>query len=121
MANIVGNWTLHVNWDCSTAYDSASITLKSDGTAVFESMFYGNWVAIEGMFMLTWNMGPAKYVGTIAGNVMAGVASTMSGSPVAKGCWYATKSGVANAVAGSGNLDALGNKPASKKGTGKKK
>lgn len=68
----------------------------------------------DGTLLLSFDNGPAKYGGTIAGNVGYGASSTFDGT--ANGCWYLTKQGTVGIhemapeeTAGHQSHDAAGN------------
>jgi hypothetical protein len=108
---VSGNWTLHYSWGCTAAYSQSPITFNANGT--FGGQFTGNWVQQDGTLLWSYNNGPAKYGGTVDGNVGSGASSTFTGL---NGCWYLTKQGTAGIVAEAAGAskqshDAAGNKP----------
>jgi hypothetical protein len=110
--SVSGNWTLHYSWGCSSSYAQSSVTFNPNGT--FVGTLPGKWVQQDGTLLLSFDTGPAKYGGTMDGNVGSGAMSTFGGI---NGCWYLTKQGTAGiAVAAAAApshpqpYDASGNK-----------
>lgn len=85
---VSGNWALHYSWGCTGNYASAAIVFNSDGT--FTGSNTGKWRQQSGTIMLSFDSGPAKYGGTVNGNVGSGAMSTFLGFD---GCWYLSKQG----------------------------
>jgi len=83
-----GNWTLHFSWGCTGNYSQSALVINGDGT--FGGQFTGKWRQRDGTLMLSYDTGPAKYGGTVVGNVGSGLMSTFEGLD---GCWYLTKEG----------------------------
>ena len=106
---VSGNWTLHFGWGCTATYGQSPITFNANGT--FGGQFTGKWVQQDGTLLWSYDTGPAKYGGTVDGNVGSGAMSTFAGL---NGCWYLTKQGttgiVAEAVGPKQSHDAAGNK-----------
>jgi kumamolisin len=86
--SVTGNYIGHFSWGCGNNYGQFNITLNGDGT--FGGTFPGKWVKQDGTLLLSFDNGPAKYAGTIDGNVGSGAMSTFTGS---NGCWFLTKQG----------------------------
>jgi hypothetical protein len=108
--SVSGNWTLHFSWGCSASYGQSPITFNTNGT--FSGGLPGKWVQQDGTLLLSFDTGPAKYGGTVDGNVGSGAMSTFAGL---NGCWYLTKQGTAGIVAQAAaaskqSHDASGNK-----------
>lgn len=112
--SVSGNWTGHYSWGCTSSYGQFDITFNASGT--FGGTFAGKWVQQDGTLLLSFDSGPAKYGGTVNGNVGSGAMSTFTGS---NGCWYLTKQGTvgvaaapaaAAAAAHGQKHDAAGNK-----------
>jgi hypothetical protein len=110
--SVSGNYIGHYSWGCTSSYGQFNISFNPNGT--FAGTFTGKWVQQDGTLLVSFDNGPAKYGGTIDGNVGSGAMSTFSGS---NGCWYLTKEGTAGiatqaAVAGGHKQthDATGNK-----------
>ena len=109
--SVSGNWIGHYSWGCSSTYGQFNITFNSNST--FSGTFAGKWVQQDGTLLLSFDSGPAKYGGTVDGNVGSGAMSTFAGS---NGCWYLTKTGTvgiaaAEAIPGAHQThDAAGNK-----------
>lgn len=110
--SVSGPWTLHFSWGCTNNYGQASIVFNSNGT--FGGSLPGKWILQDGTLLLSFDTGPAKYGGTIAGNVGSGASSTFDGT--ANGCWYLIKQGtvgiqelVSEEAAGDQSYDAAGN------------
>jgi len=91
--SVSGNWVGHYSWGCTSNYGQFNITFNSNGT--FGGTFPGVWVQQDGTLLLSFNSGPAKYGGTVDGNVGSGAMSTFIGS---NGCWYLVKQGTVGAV-----------------------
>jgi hypothetical protein len=111
--SVSGNWILHFSWGCTNSYSQSNITFNANGT--FGGTLHGKWVQQDGTLLLSFDTGPAKYGGTIDGNVGSGAMSTFAGL---NGCWYLTKEGTAGIVAATAaapgpkpSHDAAGNKP----------
>jgi hypothetical protein len=86
------------------------ITFNANGT--FGGGLAGKWVQQDGTLLLSFDTGPAKYGGTVDGNVGSGASSTFAGL---NGCWYLTKQGTVGIVAEAAaaakqSHDAAGNK-----------
>jgi hypothetical protein len=92
--SVSGNWLLHYSWGCSNNYSPDNITFNSNGT--FGGTLPGKWVQQDGTLLLSFDTGPAKYGGTVDGNVGSGAMSTFAGL---NGCWYLTKQGTVGVVA----------------------
>jgi len=111
---ISGNWLGHFSWGCTNNYGQFNVTFNPNGT--FDSgTSKGKWAQQDGTLLLSWNNGPAKYGGTLDGNVGSGAMSTFDGS--ANGCWYLTTQGTVGIaaltetkVAHKQTHDAAGNK-----------
>jgi hypothetical protein len=88
-STISGNWVLHYSWGCTNAYGQTTLTFNSNGT--FSGPYTGQWRQREGTLLLSFNSGPAKYAGTLDGNVATGAQSTFAGL---SGCWYMTNQGI---------------------------
>src|SRR5262249_59556562 len=82
-----GDWVLHYSWGCGN-YSQANVTFNNDGT--FSGPGPGKWRQREGTLLLSFDTGPAKYGGTVDGNVGSGAMSTFGGL---NGCWDLTKQG----------------------------
>jgi hypothetical protein len=112
--SVSGNWIGHFSWGCTSTYGQFNITFNANGT--FAGTFAGKWAQQDGTLLLSFNTGPAKYGGTVDGNVGSGAMSTFDGS--ANGCWYLTKQGTVGVVETAGAVapahrqthDAAGNK-----------
>ncbi len=85
---IAGNWTLHFSWGATSSYGQTAITFNSDGT--FSGPFTGKWRQKTGTVMLSFDGGPAKYGGTVNGNIGSGAMTTFAGLD---GTWYLSKEG----------------------------
>jgi hypothetical protein len=92
---VQGSWTLHYSWGFTGNYAQAPITFNSDGT--FGGAYTGKWRQLAGTLMLSFNGGPAKYAGTLDGNVANGEMSTYVGND---GAWYLTRKGMVGVLAG---------------------
>lgn len=109
---VSGNWILHFSWGCGNNYSQLNMTFNNNGT--FSGPLSGKWVQQDGTLLLSFDTGPAKYGGSVDGNVGSGASSTFAGL---NGCWYLTKQGtvgiVAETAAAPGpkqSHDAAGNK-----------
>ncbi len=91
---ISGNWVLHFSWGCSSNYSPLNLTFNTNGT--FSGGLTGKWVQQDGTLLLSFDSGPARYGGTVDGNVGSGASSTFAGL---NGCWYLTKQGTVGVVA----------------------
>ena len=87
---VPGAWVLHYSWGCTSSYAQTNLTLNTDGT--FVGSLSGKWRLRDGTLMLSFDSGPAKYGGTIDGNVGSGAMSTFAGL---NGCWYLVRQGTA--------------------------
>jgi len=106
---IFGNWTLHYSWGATGTYNSVKLTFNNNGT--FSGGATGRWSQQDGTVLLSFDSGPAKYAGTIDGNIGTGAMSTFTGSD---GCWYLSKEGTIGAapelgVTGRSEMDVSGN------------
>jgi hypothetical protein len=88
--SVPGTWVLHYSWGCTSKYAQTPITLEADGT--FSGPGAGKWRLRNGTLMLSFDSGPAKYGGTVDGNVGSGAMSTFAGL---NGCWYLVRKGTA--------------------------
>lgn len=86
---ISGNWVLHYSWGPTQAYSHVGISFNGNGT--FTGGAVGKWQQQDGTLLLSFDRGPAKYAGTVDGNIGSGAMSTFAGLD---GCWYLTKQGV---------------------------
>jgi hypothetical protein len=91
---VSGSWTLHYSWGCTGSYGQLNVTFNANGT--FSGGLAGKWVQQDGTLLLGFDGGPAKYGGTLNGNVGSGAMSTFTGT---NGCWYLTKAGTAGIAA----------------------
>jgi hypothetical protein len=71
--SVVGSWTLHLGWGCTGTYGQSDITFNPDGT--FAGDFTGRWVQQDGTLIRSYDSGPARYGGTVNGNVGSGALS----------------------------------------------
>jgi Zn-dependent metalloprotease len=91
---VSGNWILHFSWGPTSRYSQSSIVFNSNGT--FGGSATGKWQQQDGTLLLSFDSGPAKYGGTIDGNIGSGAMSTFGGL---NGCWYLTKQGTTGIAA----------------------
>jgi Zn-dependent metalloprotease len=91
---ISGTWTLHFSWGSTLYYGQAETTFDGDGT--FDGAYPGQWRMRDGGLLLSFDSGPAKYFGTLDGNVATGEMSTFAGLD---GSWYLTRKGVVGVLA----------------------
>jgi hypothetical protein len=87
--SVSGDWLLHYSWGPTNGYAQTNIQFNSNGTFVNGSAS-GQWLQQDGTLLLSFNNGPAKYAGTVDGDVGCGAMSTFGGL---NGCWYLTKKG----------------------------
>jgi hypothetical protein len=92
--SVSGPWLLHFSWGCTNNYGQHPLTFNNDGT--FSGSLPGKWVQQDGTLLLSFDTGPAKYGGTVDGNVGSGASSTFDGL---NGCWYITKEGTVGITA----------------------
>ena len=85
---VSGNWTLHYSWGPTYTYGQVSLVFNPDST--FTGAFTGKWQQQDGTLLLAFDTGPAKYAGTVDGNIGSGSMSTFAGLD---GCWYLSKQG----------------------------
>jgi len=93
--SVSGPWILHFSWGCSNVYLQSQIDFNAGGT--FGGQFTGKWVQQDGTLLLSYDGGPAKYGGTVDGNVGSGAMSTFGGL---NGCWYLSRQGTAGVPVG---------------------
>jgi hypothetical protein len=86
--NMNGTWVLHYSWGSTNSYAQTNLIFNADGT--FTGPESGKWRQLDGTLMLSFDTGPAKYGGTMDGNVGSGAMSTFQGMD---GCWYLMKQG----------------------------
>jgi Zn-dependent metalloprotease len=106
---ISGNWVLHYSWGPTNSYAQVTLTFNSTGTFSGGGTT-GRWQQQNGTLLLSFDTGPAKYAGTVDGNIGSGAMSTFSGLD---GCWYLSKQGTVgltlpSAAAAPGMIDAAG-------------
>ena len=85
---VAGNWILHFSWGSTGNYGQSPVAFRNDGT--FSGAYTGKWRQTAGTIMLVFDGGPAKYGGTVNGNIGSGVMSTFSGLD---GSWYLSMEG----------------------------
>jgi len=105
---ISGNWVLHYSWGPTQTYSQVSLAFNANGT--FTGGAVGKWQQQDGTLLLSFDTGPAKYAGTIDGNIGSGAMSTFAGLD---GCWYLSKQGMVGLTLRSagvvpGTFDAAG-------------
>jgi len=86
---ISGNWVLHYSWGPTQSYAQVGLTFNGNGT--FTGALTGKWQQQDGTVLLSFDGGPAKYAGTIDGNLGSGSMTTFAGLD---GCWYLSKQGM---------------------------
>lgn len=86
---LTGDWILHYSWGSTMTYGQASVTFNGNGT--FGGTLNGTWRMRDGTLLLGFDTGPAKYAGTVDGNVANGEMSTFVGLD---GSWYLTRKGI---------------------------
>jgi hypothetical protein len=106
---ISGNWILHYSWGPTNSYAQVTLTFNGNGTFSGGGTT-GKWQQQNGTLLLSFDTGPAKYAGTVDGNIGSGAMSTFSGLD---GCWYLSKQGTVgltlpSAAAAPGMIDAAG-------------
>ena len=97
--SVSGAWTLHYSWGPTNTYQPSNITFNNNGTFVNGSAS-GKWRQQDGTLLLAFDGGPAKYAGTIDGNIGSGAMTTFSGL---NGCWYLTRQGTTGVVPSGGS------------------
>jgi hypothetical protein len=85
---VSGNWTLHYSWGPTYTYGQVSLVLNPNNTIT--GALTGKWQQQDGTLLLAFDTGPAKYAGTVDGNIGSGAMSTFAGLD---GCWYLSKQG----------------------------
>src|SRR5262245_44588297 len=93
--SVSGNWLLHYSWGPTSNYSQSAITFNTNGTFA-NGTLSGKWRQRDGTLLLSFDQGPAKYAGTVDGNVGCGAMSTFAGT---NGCWYLTKQGTTGVAA----------------------
>jgi hypothetical protein len=89
VAAVVGEWTLHYDWDCDGDPGLTTITFVGDGTFQnSDGATVGTWVQSGTHVSFVYYGATASYDGTIAGNSMSG---TMSSAGGMTGCWTAVR------------------------------
>jgi hypothetical protein len=99
---VSGDWVLHFSWGCSLSHGQLPLTFNANGS--FTGSLPGKWVQQDGTLLLSFDSGPAKYGGTVDGNVGSGASTTFGGL---NGCWYLVKQGVTGLAA----EESLGDQP----------
>ena len=105
---IAGNWVLHYSWGPTQTYSQVGLVFNANGT--FSGGEPGRWQQQDGTVLLSFDRGPAKYAGTVDGNIGSGAMSTFAGLD---GCFYLTKQGTVGLTLSSGGgaadpIDAAG-------------
>jgi len=105
---ISGNWVLHYSWGPTQTYSKVDLSFNSNGT--FAGGATGKWQQQDGTVLLSFDGGPAKYAGTVDGNIGSGAMSTFG---ALDGCWYLSKQGMVGLTLSSaggapGTIDAAG-------------
>ncbi|MGW4060011.1 M4 family metallopeptidase [Amycolatopsis sp. NPDC004747] len=90
---ISGTWILHFSWGSTLFYGQADLTFNADGT--FGGAYPGQWRMRDGGLLLAFDDGPAKYFGTVDGNVGTGEMSTFADLD---GSFYLTRRGIVGLV-----------------------
>jgi hypothetical protein len=91
---IAGPWILHYSWGATGNYAQVTLNFNSDGT--FTGAGNGKWVQQDGTLLLSFDTGPAKYAGTVDGNIGTGAMSTYAGLD---GVWYLSRQGTTGIIA----------------------
>jgi hypothetical protein len=84
-----GAWVLHYSWGPTQSYAQVGLSFNGDGT--FAGGLAGKWQQQDGTVLLSFDSGPAKYAGTIDGNLGSGAMTTFAGLD---GCSYLSKQGM---------------------------
>ncbi len=94
-AEVIGTWTLSVDWDCNGSTNPGDITFIADYTFTSTGGYSGTWVSTGSAITWTHNSGAhAVYTGTINGNEITGSIAT-DNDPNA-GCFNANKDTTSN-------------------------
>jgi hypothetical protein len=75
----VGNWSWLYDWNSDGSYSKAKLTLNADGTWSSSEGYTGNYVVIDGGFILNFNNSKTTYAGDIKSKAVVGVSTTFSG------------------------------------------
>src|ERR1044071_7881614 len=97
--SIVGNWTVFVDWGCSSQpADSGSATFKSDGTWSY-AYGGGRWIQVEGMVIWTFTSAAGlSYSGNVTRSAVVGIMGyTLPPPNPGSGCFYMVRSTAAAA------------------------
>ena len=106
---VAGNWTLFYDWFCDGTYNSATMTVNTDGTWTNSEGDSGLWTQDAGLFTFTFDGLETTYAGNLASKSITGTSTTFTGL---NGCFYMLQEGVPIAVAAervAGQRDAAGN------------
>jgi hypothetical protein len=112
---VPGKWTLFYDWDCDGTYNTATMTVNSDGTFTasiavgLPEDFTGLWTQDAGMFTFTFDNFETTYAGNLASKSITGTSTTFTGLT---GCFYMLQEGVPTAFVAervAGQRDIAGN------------
>lgn len=87
---IPGNWDFFFDWGNTGYYIGETITFNGDGTWSSSEGFTGQWVSLEGEFILNIAGYATIYSGNVAGNAAVGIMTDFLGDT---GSWYMVKQG----------------------------
>ena len=93
---------MHYSWGPTQTYSQVGLAFNGNGT--FAGGATGRWQQQDGTVLLSFDGGPAKYAGTIDGNLGSGAMTTFAGLD---GCWYLSKQGMVGLT-----LSSVGDAPA---------
>jgi hypothetical protein len=88
---IPGTWDFFYDWGCTGHYVAETVTFNGDGTWTSSQGFKGQWVSLEGEFILNIAGYATVYSGNVAGNAAVGIMTDFLGGT---GCWYMVKQGI---------------------------
>jgi subtilisin family serine protease len=106
---VAGNWTLFYDWLCDGTYNTATMTVNTDGTWTNSEGSTGLWTQDAGLFTFTFDDLETTYAGNLASKSITGTSTTFTGL---NGCFYMLQEGVPTAFAAkrvAGQRDAAGN------------
>ena len=89
-ADVIGTWSLDIDWDCDSDLNFGDITFVVDYTFTSTGGFTGTWSCIDDIVTWTHTTGAhAVYTGTIDGNSIIGTIATDNSDNA--GCFTAEK------------------------------
>ena len=73
---VAGNWTLFYDWFCDGTYNSATMTVNTDGTWTNSEGASGLWTQDAGLFTFTFDGLETTYAGNLASKSITGTSTT---------------------------------------------